>query len=108
MRIGELALRSGVKAETIRFYENTGVLAVPERSGANYRSYNEGHLESLILVRQLRDVGFEISDLPLCLNILAQKPLSESHAADVSDIKRRLEAKLRVLSRLRTALSKSP
>lgn len=41
MRIGELARRSGLKATTIRFYEDRGLLPEPPRDASGYRSYAE-------------------------------------------------------------------
>ena len=38
MRIGELSKLSGVAVETIRFYENEGLIPKAARSMNNYRS----------------------------------------------------------------------
>ena len=40
LSIGELAKKSGVKVVTIRYYEQIGLLAAPERTEGNYRTYN--------------------------------------------------------------------
>ena len=53
MRIGELAQQSGV-AETLRYYEQQGLLAKPARSAANYRVYTAQHVEQLAFIRQCR------------------------------------------------------
>ena len=42
MRIGDLALATGVNAQTIRFYERRGLLPSPAREGNGYRRYDEG------------------------------------------------------------------
>ena len=39
MRIGAVAKESGVPAKTIRFWEQEGLLASPERTPAGYRDY---------------------------------------------------------------------
>ena len=43
MHIGELARRTGIQVETIRFYEREGLLPEPARSDGNYRVYGPGH-----------------------------------------------------------------
>ena len=43
MRIGELAQRSGVAVETIRYYEAQGLLPARPRSDNNYRNYTRKH-----------------------------------------------------------------
>ena len=37
MKIGEIARRTGLKIETVRFYEAEGLVPAPIRSGGNYR-----------------------------------------------------------------------
>ena len=55
---GELARRTGVNIETIRYFETIGVLAAPERTEGGHRIYNEGHVRTLGFVRRARNLGF--------------------------------------------------
>jgi hypothetical protein len=44
MRIGAIAERSGVLAETIRHYERIGLIPAPARTASGYRHYRQsGH-----------------------------------------------------------------
>src|SRR5258708_5541564 len=66
-RIGELAKRTGCLVETIRYYEQEGLLPEPTRSGGNYRLYSDIHLERLQFIRDCRSLDLtleETSDLP--------------------------------------------
>ena len=58
--IGEAARQSGVKAPTIRFYEQIGLLPAPPRSEGNRRQYNGNDLRRLTFIRHARELGFEI------------------------------------------------
>ena len=60
MRIGELADRVGVPADTVRFYEREGWLPRPARQGNGYREYASADVEHLRLLIDLRRL-----DLPL-------------------------------------------
>lgn len=60
MRIGELARRLGVTAQTLRFYERRGLLPTPDRSDNGYREYAPVEVERLGLMIGLRQL-----DLPL-------------------------------------------
>ena len=40
LKIGELARRTGLQVETIRYYEREGLLPAPARSEGNYRLYS--------------------------------------------------------------------
>ncbi len=55
---GELARRTGVHIETIRYFETIGVLAAPERTEGGHRIYDEGHVRTLSFVRRARNLGF--------------------------------------------------
>ena len=63
MRIGELAAATGTKVETVRFYEKSGLLPLPARTGGNYRSYGKEHLQRLSFIRRARDLGFSLDDV---------------------------------------------
>lgn len=60
MKIGELAMATATKVETVRYYEKIGLLAPPARSASNYRSYGSEHLARLSFIRRARDLGFTL------------------------------------------------
>ena len=66
---GQLAKSKGVKGETIRYYENCGLLNTPERSLAGYRIYSEDHAKRLLFIRRCRELGFSLNEIDglLCL-----------------------------------------
>ena len=60
LTIGELSRTTGVKVTTIRYYESTGLLPKPERSGGNQRRYSKNELERLSFIRHGRELGLTI------------------------------------------------
>jgi Cd(II)/Pb(II)-responsive transcriptional regulator len=54
MKIGELARLANCTTDTIRFYEKEGLLPEADRTDANYRSYNESHIDRLRFIRNCR------------------------------------------------------
>lgn len=58
--IGALSKLAGVKVPTIRYYEQVGLLPVPERSEGNQRRYSHSAIERLGFIRHARDLGFSI------------------------------------------------
>ena len=58
--IGKLAAATETKAETIRYYERIGLLALPERTEGNYRAYLPSHLARLRFIRRSRALGFSL------------------------------------------------
>ena len=63
LTIGKLAAATGTKVETVRYYEQIGLLPAPERSSGNYRTYEESHLRRLSFIRRARDLGFPIDQV---------------------------------------------
>jgi len=60
---GQLAQSTGVKGETIRYYENCGLLAPPGRSAGGHRRYTEDHVVRLKFIRRARELGFSLSEI---------------------------------------------
>lgn len=63
MNIGELARRSGVAIDTIRYYEREGLLPTPPRSACNYRQYGPDQVEQLRLMRRCRSLGMSLNEI---------------------------------------------
>jgi DNA-binding transcriptional MerR regulator len=64
LRIGELALRSGVTPRTIRYYEELGLLPRADREQGKHRTYTEADIERLKEVTRLRDLlGLSLDEL---------------------------------------------
>ena len=79
MRIGELADRVGVPADTVRFYEREGWLPRPPRQGNGYREYAEADAEHLRLLIDLRRL-----ELPLDEAARLASWCHSGHCADTS------------------------
>lgn len=67
MKIGELARLTGCQAETIRFYEQKGLLPAPARADNNYRRYGEAHVERLHFIRRCRSLGMSLDEVQVLL-----------------------------------------
>ncbi|GEC40191.1 transcriptional regulator [Sinorhizobium meliloti] len=78
--IGDLSRRTGVKIPTIRYYEQMGLLAAPERSEGNQRRYEKRELETLAFIRHARDLGLSIEAIRdlLALSEHPERPCGEA------------------------------
>ena len=63
LRIGDLATRSGVTRDTVRFYERSGLLEKPGRTISRHRIYDGNTVERIRLIRQLQNCGLTIGDI---------------------------------------------
>lgn len=60
MKIGQVAKLTGLKVDTIRFYEAEGLIDGARRTRGNYRSYEQAHVNRLSFIKQSRDLGFTL------------------------------------------------
>jgi DNA-binding transcriptional MerR regulator len=83
MPIGALAERTGVKVETIRYYEQVGLLPEPERTDGNQRRYGRRHMERLAFIKHSRDLGFSVESIRTLLRLSDRPDMAcdEAHKA---------------------------
>ncbi|MCP1470679.1 DNA-binding transcriptional MerR regulator [Sphingobium sp. OAS761] len=58
-----MASATATNIETVRHYEKIGLLPLPARDAANYRSYGQEHLARLSFIRRARDLGFTLDQV---------------------------------------------
>ena len=62
-KIGQVAVRSGVSVDTVRFYERRGVLPQPRRRESGYRQYSLATVERIRFAKSLQALGFSLDDV---------------------------------------------
>lgn len=67
--IGRLAELAGVKSDTIRFYERSGLLPKPERKESGYRVYDEAALNRVRFIRKAQALGFSLAEIRRILSL---------------------------------------
>ena len=93
MHIGELARRTGIQVETIRYYEREGLLPEPARTDGNYRVYGQGHLEQVQFIRHCRSLDMSLDEVRTLLR------LKHSPADGCGDVNTLLDEHLRHVTR---------
>lgn len=88
MRIGEVAKRTGIGIETIRFYERQGLLMQPERQSSGYRQFDEAAVSRLTFIMRTKGLGFTLSEIK---DLLA---LWFDPMTTCCDVRRRAETKI--------------
>jgi MerR family mercuric resistance operon transcriptional regulator len=67
---GALAKLSGVNGETVRYYENIGLMPHPSRSAGGHRIYDKSHLKRLSFIRRTRELGFPLKEIRALLELV--------------------------------------
>lgn len=104
--VGQVAKRSGVGIETVRFYERQGLLDEPERRESGYRQYGDDDVAVLRFIRRAKQLGFTLKEIKalLALRLDGSATRSDVRAqatAKIADI----EDRIRDLRRVRDALA---
>lgn len=72
LKIGEVAHRSGMTVETIRYYEQRGLLDTPHRSAAGYRLYGPVVIDRLAFITRAKGLGFSLQEIRELLELQLQ------------------------------------
>lgn len=80
MNISDVAKKTGLTSKTIRFYEEKALITAPISSDNGYRHYSAKHVDELTLLRQARQVGFNLDE---CRELVALFNDPARHSADV-------------------------
>ena len=84
----ELAKQGGVNLQTIRYYERTGLLPKPPRSGAGYRQFSPESVRRVQFIKRAQELGFSLKEIK---ELLALRIAPGSTRADV---RKRAETKI--------------
>ena len=79
MHIGELAERTGLSLRTIRHYDDVGLLPATARTDGGFRVYSEDDFERLMVIKQMKPLGFSLEEMADILELFSQQ---DAGAAD--------------------------
>ena len=79
MLIGELAKRSKLTKETIRHYEEIGLLRGIKTLSNGYKNYPDRLVEDLKLIGLTKDLGFTLKEIQSLLSLLQKGQLTRSN-----------------------------
>jgi MerR family transcriptional regulator, copper efflux regulator len=109
-RIAEVARRSGFSPPTLRYYEEIGLLAPPDRNANGYRVYDDGTLDRLSFISRAKQLGCsldEIAELATAWDggrcAPVQQRLRDMVDAKVSDAQARISELVALVGELRGA-----
>lgn len=76
MTRGELASRTGCHLETVRYYEQIGLLREPPRTANGHRTYADVDERRLRFILRGRELGFSIDELRTLLSLVDQQAVT--------------------------------
>ena len=105
LSIGQVAKRTGVAVDTIRFYEKERLLGKPPRTAGGYREYDQETVRVLRFIRRAKHLGFTLNEVK---ELLRLHHGTKSTRADFRALARNkladIQARIEGLERMRDAL----
>lgn len=86
--IGHLAREAGINIETVRYYEQEGLLPKATRSASGYRLFSVNAAQRLRFIRRAQELGFSLKEIR---ELLA---LRLSPKTSCGEVRKRAEAKV--------------
>lgn len=111
MKIGEVARRSRVRVDTVRYYEKRGILAPATRWPSGYREFGPETVERIQFTKWAQELGFTLEDVRRMLLMVEVEPatcarLRPTFETLLTHVDNQLVELRRVRKRLRTMLTR--
>lgn len=106
LRTGEVALKSGVNVQTLRYYERRGLIEEPERRASGYREYSPDAVQLIRFIKRAQKLGFTLAEVEDLLRLRNDQQAACSKVRTAAEAKiEDIERKIRHLRAMKRALS---
>lgn len=103
--IGQIAKKSGISIETIRYYEKEGLLEKPHRKESGYRQYNDNVIERLSFIQQAKSLGFTLAQINELLSLEVKQGTTSKDIKNIAQSKLvDIEEKIKMLKKMQKTL----
>ena len=97
LQIGQVARESRVGVETIRFYENRGLIALPGRNQSGYRQYPESVIKQIQFIQHAKSLGFSLREVGELMRLKDKRDSScslikQTALAKIADIQQKIDS----------------
>ena len=105
LQIGEVAKRSGVSIDTLRYYERLRLLPLTRRSTGGFRLFAPEHVARVRFIKQAQELGFSLDEIKGLLTTGGAdecrkvRDLLKQKLSDLDDRLRAMKSFRRVLTR---------
>ncbi|MEP6714454.1 MAG: heavy metal-responsive transcriptional regulator [Terriglobia bacterium] len=105
LKIGEVAERSGVNLQTIRFYEREELLPEPPRLASGYRLYPDSVVRRVRFIKRAQRIGFTLTEIRELLLLRVDRHRTSADVRGIAQAKIvDIENKVRTLEAMKSAL----
>ena len=106
LKRGELARATDTNIETIRYYENAGMIPKAHRNDKGYRLFPPETVRSVHFIRSCQELGFTLKEIALLQGLKIEANQQCGHIKETVDTKiKELDRKIRSMKKMRKALA---
>ena len=87
MTIGQLARESGVRTDTIRYYETLKLIEPVGRTSSGYRLYDATSAARVAFIKRAKSLGFKLSEIQSLLELHASDGGTAQDMLDLTETK---------------------
>lgn len=103
--VGQVASKTGVHIDTIRFYEQKELLPVPKRALNGYRLYEDDTVQQLQFILNAKALGFTLVEIKELLQLHHQNNMACCEVLQLTGDKiKTIKQRVAQLQRMQTAL----
>lgn len=105
--IGQLAKAGNCKVQTIRYYEEIGIIPEPARTAGNQRIYSQSQFDRLNFIRHSRELGFSLEQIRQILQMNDSPNQSCEEVNQIAELHLKdVESKISRLMKMRDELQR--
>ena len=101
LKIGELAQRTGISRDALRFYEKHGLITPTARTDSGYRLYSKSDVLRISFILSAKEVGFTLNEVHQLLELEVTKDKKSCQ-----DVKEFVDNKIQVVNQRLTEMKK--
>ena len=101
LTIGRLSHLAEIPADTVRFYERSGLLEADQRTGSGYRKFSRNAVARILFIRRARETGYTIDQIRKILDLYDHGGSKDSVAEFTKVMIAEVDEKMRSLSKWR-------
>ena len=107
LTIGQIAKKTQISIDTIRYYERLKLLPVPKRTQSGYRQYCESCVAKLHFIKNAKDLGFSLKEISGLLSLRVKSTSTCSNIKEKTDKKIvDIDTRIKRLQEIKKALKK--
>ena len=87
LRIKDLSIAVDIPAETIRYYERSGLMPMAKRTENNYRVYDQSDVNRLRFIRNCRSLDMSLDEVREIIDFVEHADKQADHANDCTGVR---------------------